>query len=115
MELATLESLPRHRGHFYNWYDTETLRPLHPLYVSTVDSGNLTGHLLTLRQGLLAQAAAPVLAPATWQGLRDTLALLEEAGGATPEAFRTRLDALPDRKSTRLHSSHSCASRMPSS
>ncbi|HEY9541672.1 MAG TPA: glucoamylase family protein, partial [Luteimonas sp.] len=93
--LATLESLPRHRGHFYNWYDTETLRPLHPLYVSTVDSGNLTGHLLTLRQGLLAQADAPVLAPATWQGLRDTLALLEEAGGATPEAFRTRLDALP--------------------
>src|SRR3546814_9704712 len=65
------------------------------LYVSTVDSGNLTGHLLTLRQGLLAQADAPVLAPATWQGLRDTLALLEEAGGATPEAFRTRLDALP--------------------
>src|SRR3546814_6691920 len=31
--LATLESLPRHRGHFYNWYDTEPLRPLHPLYV----------------------------------------------------------------------------------
>src|SRR3546814_9473438 len=54
--LATLESLPRHRGHFYNWYDTETLRPLHPLYVSTVDSGNLTGHLLTLRQGLLARS-----------------------------------------------------------
>src|SRR3546814_9951996 len=93
--LATLESLPRHRGHFYNWYDTETLRPLHPLYVSTVDSGNLTGHLLTLRQGLLAQADAPVLAPATWPGLRDTLALLEEAGGATPEAFRPRREALP--------------------
>src|SRR5690606_26324771 len=92
--LATLESLPRHRGHFYNWYDTETLRPLQPLYVSTVDSGNLVGHLLTLRQGLLAQADAPVLAPATWQGLRDTLAVLEEAGGAMPEAFRARLDAL---------------------
>src|SRR3546814_16892564 len=76
--LATLESLPRHRGHFYNWYDTETLRPLHPLYVSTVDSGNLTGHLLTLRQGLLAQADAPVLAPAPWHGLRDTLAVLAE-------------------------------------
>src|SRR3546814_14139043 len=86
--LATLESLPRHRGHFYNWYDTETLRPLHPLYVSTVASGNLTGHLLTLRQGLLAQADAPVLAPATWQGLRDTPALREEAGGGPPAAER---------------------------
>src|SRR3546814_7698215 len=79
------ERLPGHRGHFYNWFATETLRPLHPLYVSTVDSGNLTGHLLTLRQGLLAQADAPVLAPATWQGLRDTLALLEEAGGRSEE------------------------------
>ena len=37
----TLEMLPRHRGHFYNWYDTETLQPLPPAYISTVDSGNL--------------------------------------------------------------------------
>ncbi|MEG2979327.1 MAG: cyclic beta 1-2 glucan synthetase, partial [Stenotrophomonas sp.] len=50
----TLDQLPRHRGHFLNWYDTETLAPLPPRYVSTVDSGNLAGHLLTLRQGLLA-------------------------------------------------------------
>ena len=42
------------QGHFYNWYDTQTLQPLPPLYVSTVDSGNLAGHLLTLRPGLLA-------------------------------------------------------------
>ncbi|MDN5781968.1 MAG: glycosyltransferase family 2 protein, partial [Luteimonas sp.] len=92
--LETLESLPRHRGHFYNWYDTETLQPLPPLYISTVDSGNLAGHLLTLRQGLLAQADAPVLAPATWQGLRETLAVLEEAGGSPQDSFRQKLDAL---------------------
>src|SRR3546814_10558887 len=47
--LATLESLPRHRGHFYTWYDTETLRPLHPLYVSTVDRCNTTWPQLTPR------------------------------------------------------------------
>ncbi|GAE52154.1 cyclic beta 1-2 glucan synthetase [Xanthomonas arboricola pv. pruni str. MAFF 311562] len=41
--LTTLEALPRYRGHFYNWYDTETLVPLLPRYVSTVDSGNLSG------------------------------------------------------------------------
>jgi cellobiose phosphorylase len=75
----TLDALPRHRGHFYNWYDTETLQPLPPAYVSTVDSGNLAGHLLTLRQGLLALADAPVLAPATFTGLADTLAVLEDA------------------------------------
>ena len=48
----TLGRLDRYRGHFYNWYDTRTLKPLPPHYVSTVDSGNLTGHLLVLRQGL---------------------------------------------------------------
>jgi len=77
----TLDRLPRHRGHFYNWYDTETLQPLHPLYVSTVDSGNLAGHLLTLRQGLLALIDAPILAEATQQGLADTLSVLREARG----------------------------------
>ena len=50
--LATMQRLERHRGHFYNWYDTRTLRPLLPLYVSSVDSGNLAGHLLTLASGL---------------------------------------------------------------
>ena len=46
--LATLQRLQRFRGHLYNWYDTRDLRPLDPRYVSTVDSGNLAAHLLTL-------------------------------------------------------------------
>lgn len=49
--LATLEGLERHEGHFLNWYDTLTLAPLLPRYVSTVDSGNLAGALLTLAEG----------------------------------------------------------------
>ena len=78
--LATLETLPRHRGHFYNWYDTQTLEPLPPRYISTVDSGNLAGHLLTLRQGLLALADAPALVPATLlEGMSDTHAVLAQA------------------------------------
>ncbi|UNK49694.1 cyclic beta 1-2 glucan synthetase [Lysobacter sp. S4-A87] len=80
---ATLETLPRHRGHFYNWYDTETLQPLPPRYISTVDSGNLAGHLLTLRQGLLALVDAPLLAPCTFEGMADTLGVLEEATEAS--------------------------------
>jgi len=46
--LATLATMQRHRGHFLNWYDTRDLSPLLPAYVSTVDSGNLCGHLLTV-------------------------------------------------------------------
>ncbi|WP_245644848.1 GH36-type glycosyl hydrolase domain-containing protein [Hydrogenophaga flava] len=48
--LATLHRLERHRGHFLNWYDTRTLLPLPPRYVSTVDSGNLCVHLLAVAQ-----------------------------------------------------------------
>ena len=82
--LRTLESLPQHRGHFFNWYDTETLQPLPPRYVSTVDSGNLAGHLLTLRQGLLALPDAPMLSPTALQGVADTLDVLLETRGDAP-------------------------------
>ena len=51
--LASMEKLPRHHGHFYNWYDTRTLAILHPQYISTVDSGNLLGCLITLQAGLV--------------------------------------------------------------
>ncbi len=77
--LATLEKLERYRGHFYNWYDTHTLNPLHPLYVSTVDSGNLSGHLATFCEGLRELPNAPILPPHWQDGLEDTtLILLEE-------------------------------------
>jgi cyclic beta-1,2-glucan synthetase len=58
--LTTVEGLARHEGHLLNWYDTRTLLPLPPAYVSTVDSGNLAGALLTLSVGL--QDIAPLLA-----------------------------------------------------
>ena len=57
--LATLASMQRHRGHFLNWYDTQTCAPLLPMYVSTVDSGNLSGHLLAVAQACLELADAP--------------------------------------------------------
>ncbi|HEY0199640.1 MAG TPA: glucoamylase family protein [Rhodanobacter sp.] len=79
--LATMQLLPRHRGHFYNWYDTLTLQPLAPLYISAVDSGNLAGHLLTLRPGLLALLDEPVFQPRVLQGLLDTLTVLGDALG----------------------------------
>ena len=92
--LATLDLLPRHRGHFYNWYDTETLQPLPPHYVSSVDSGNLAGHLLTLRQGLLALVDAPLLPPTALAGLADTFAVLREARGDMADGSVVDSDAL---------------------
>ena len=77
----TMASLERHRGHFYNWYDTQTLLPLAPLYVSTVDSGNLAGHLLTLRPGLANLPDAAILNRRWVEGVRDTYAILVDAAG----------------------------------
>ena len=59
--LTTMEGLERHEGHLLNWYDTESLAPLPPRYVSTVDSGNLAGALMALAEGL-RQAGLPDLA-----------------------------------------------------
>src|SRR5262249_61374599 len=72
--LDTLERLERFRGHFYNWYDTLTLQPLLPAYVSTVDSGNLLGCLLTLKQGLHEKRQAAGAEPAGARGLSGTRA-----------------------------------------
>ncbi|MBA5637293.1 cyclic beta 1-2 glucan synthetase [Duganella sp. LX20W] len=77
--LGAMELLERYQGHFYNWYDTQTLKPLHPIYISTVDSGNLAGHLLTLRAGLAALADQPLLGPQCMDGLAATLGVLHEA------------------------------------
>jgi len=77
----TMEGLERHRGHFYNWYDTQSLKPLLPMYISTVDSGNLAGHLLTLRQGLLALPDHGIVEARIFDGLRDTLRILVDAAG----------------------------------
>ena len=81
----TMDALERLHGHFYNWYDTQSLAPLPPLYISTVDSGNLAGHLLTLRAGLLGLPDQPILSPRWLEGLGDTLAVLVGAAdGAAP-------------------------------
>ena len=77
--LHSMGKLERHRNHFYNWYDTQTLQPLPPQYVSTVDSGNLAGHLLTLRPGLLALADSTVFDVRQLAGLTDTANVLQEA------------------------------------
>jgi cellobiose phosphorylase len=75
----TLNLMEKFRGHFYNWYDTETLKPLTPLYVSSVDSGNLVGHLLVLRSGLMEMSEHKIVSPKIFDGLADTLNILQQS------------------------------------
>ncbi|HZY78783.1 MAG TPA: glucoamylase family protein, partial [Cyclobacteriaceae bacterium] len=70
---GSMDKLERYQGHFYNWYDTQSLRTLNPRYISAVDSGNLAGHLLTLRQGFYGLASRKIADVAVFHGLRDTL------------------------------------------
>jgi cyclic beta-1,2-glucan synthetase len=74
----SLDKLERYQGHFLNWYDTRSLEPLPPHYVSTVDSGNLAACLCTLRQGLQALSRQPILRWQSWEGFLDTLMLLDD-------------------------------------
>lgn len=83
----TLTRLERYRGHFYNWYETRSLTPLHPYYVSFVDSGNLAASLLVLSSGCTQLCEAPILPPRVFEGLRDTLAVLLEAARGAKEAL----------------------------
>ncbi|MET1078421.1 MAG: glucoamylase family protein [Pseudomonas sp.] len=76
--LETMLNLPRCKGHFFNWYATEDLRALEPAYVSSVDSGNLAGHLLVVANTCEEWCAAP-RAPQALQGLLDTLGLARQA------------------------------------
>lgn len=79
--LNSMSRLERYNGHFYNWYNTQTLLPLAPRYVSTVDSGNLIGHLLTLRQGFLAIAVEPVFHERIFDGFKTTAGIIKDFSG----------------------------------
>ena len=93
LTLRTMATLARYRGHFYNWYDTQTLEPLLPMYVSTVDSGNLAAHLLTLRAGLLALPDDPVISRRVFKGLADTLGVLRHSQGGRSSPAHSELRA----------------------
>jgi cyclic beta-1,2-glucan synthetase len=79
--LASMRRLPRFNGHFYNWYATEDLRALDPPYVSSVDSGNLAGHLIVVANACESWCGQPV-AVRSRSGMLDALSLVDEAVAA---------------------------------
>lgn len=77
--LTTLAGLEHYRGHIYNWYDTSSAEPLHPRYVSTVDSGNLAGHLLAVASACREWVDTPDLHTSPARGVLDTVVLVRQA------------------------------------
>jgi cyclic beta-1,2-glucan synthetase len=88
--LATMGGMERFRGHFYNWYDSRNLRPLDPQYVSSVDSGNLAGHLITLANACRQWIVRPVAGSEAITGVEDALALTRETVLELPDDRRTQ-------------------------
>ena len=100
--MTTIESMPRSRGHLFNWYDTLTLKPLYPLYISAVDSGNLAGHLVVVAASCAEWAEAPsVHLQADFEGILDAVAILDESLDELPDD-RRQLRPLRQRLSDRL-------------
>jgi cyclic beta-1,2-glucan synthetase len=85
--LRTLEGLERYHGHFLNWYDTALLAPLHPRYVSTVDSGNLAGALIAVAQGLVSLEEHPQTRVQRFAGLADTADVLAAVSSSTDARY----------------------------
>jgi cyclic beta-1,2-glucan synthetase len=93
--ISTMKALEKYKGHFYNWYDTHTLQVLSPKYVSTVDSGNLAGHLIVLKQGLLSVPGQKIVNKNIFFGLRDTLRIIsgQVKNDETIKQFEDDLDS----------------------
>jgi len=79
--LRSMLRLERFRGHFYNWYDTRTLEPVGPRYVSSVDSGNLWAALIVLHSGAEELRERPLAPPRLIAGLRECLAAIASLSG----------------------------------
>ncbi len=103
--LETVHRMESYRGHLYNWYDTQTLLPLEPKYVSTVDSGNLAGHLIALANYCDQWIAEPVDNMSKLDGLNDVVNILADDLTAIPDdrrnlrplraSIQTKLAAFP--------------------
>ena len=97
--LASMQKLERFHGHLYNWYDTQSLEPLPPRYISTVDSGNLAGHMMTMHQGLMGLPHQKIVSSQLFSGIRDILLIIadELKQPLFLSSFQQEVDAVCDR------------------
>ncbi len=110
--LKSLMRLDRHQGHFYNWYDTSNMCPLEPRYISSVDNGNLTGHLVALNQGFEEILKSRVDIGGFNRGILDTVMILDQefnhyiAKHPADEAFLKTFNAYSDLVARLITPSH---------
>jgi cyclic beta-1,2-glucan synthetase len=91
--LTTVESLETVQGHLLNWYETTSLAPLFPRYISTVDSGNLAAALISVSAGVRRILERGVRSPARLvEVIQDTAGLLEET--VLPDEVKPRIEEL---------------------
>ncbi|MCY7423270.1 MAG: cyclic beta 1-2 glucan synthetase [Chitinophagaceae bacterium] len=90
--IQTMQRMDKYRRHLYNWYDTISLEPLLPKYISSVDSGNLAGHLITLKQGLLALPYDAIVQESFFKGLADTVTVLLQYASDSEDLLKFRDD-----------------------
>jgi cellobiose phosphorylase len=115
----TMGKMDRYRGHFYNWYDTQSLATLRPHYISTVDSGNLSGYLLTLRWGFIDLPDQKIWGSQLFKGISDTTTcLMEVAGVPAPKqlaGFQKYLASLSDPSKMMLKPLRQCLDHLAKS
>ena len=91
--IGSVEKLDKWKGHLYNWYELRTLNVMRPRYISSVDSGNFVGYMITLKEGLKDLHGKPTLTPELAKGLRDIAGLAEvDIGDVDIEAWTDILD-----------------------
>ena len=121
--LATMARMPRFRGHFYNWYDTRDLKALEPKYISSVDSGNLAGHLIAIANACKEWRQSPMAAATRRAGIADALALTSEHAAhlrlgrrtqtVTPRQLEDLLAALTETLESASPSEETLATQLP--
>jgi hypothetical protein len=90
--LSIAERLPRHGGHFFNWYDIRTLDPLAPAFISTVDSGNLAACLWAFKEGCLSLMKGPIFPQSLWQGILDHVRILHQLDPAKTSTLNASVE-----------------------
>ncbi len=89
LTLGTVERLEKHDGHLFNWYDTSTLAVLEPRYISSVDSGNLAGHLIVLATALREWSRSPIVhRMEDFSGIEDTFNVFRRCFETLPPVRR---------------------------
>ena len=115
--------MARFRGHFYNWYDTRDLKALEPKYISSVDSGNLAGHLIAVANACKEWRRSPMAAATRRAGIADALALTSEHAAhlrlgrrtqtVTPRQLEDSLAALTETLESASPSEEALATQLP--